>query len=405
MRSLSLGIVLLAAATAAFSQATIGSLPNNANGIFASAPYTIVDLGHPAPAAGTVSVATVRWYGSSSTCSSAFKIKILRPAVAFGTYSTVADRGPFNAPAGDNYVAVSLNAPVSIQRGDVLAVVQLKSTATCGAVMFAPEKPEKYVLNFDADIPSGGAFVGATPYMVGALAARAASDVNVLDGIVAVAGSASGANNSFFRTAMQLSNPDNVPMHGKIVFHPSGASASANDRSAGYTLPAHGSLSIPDVVATLNATGLGSIDIVTASSAPPIVQTRIFNDLGAAGTSGFTEPLLPPSAALGANEIGNFSVAPDLSDYRMNVGIRTLGEGAQISIRQYDVNGTQVGSAVGKTYPASYFEQVSLSSFLGGQTPLSGSLVRVSVENGSIIIYASTTDNRTNDSSAFFVGR
>ncbi|MCU1244828.1 MAG: hypothetical protein JWN02_738 [Acidobacteria bacterium] len=405
MRSLSLGIVLIVAATAAFGQTTLGSLPNNANGIFASAPYTIVDLAHPAAAAGTVSVATVRWFGSSAACNSAFKLKILRPVSPFGTYSTVADRGPFSTPSGDSYVVVGLTNPVTIQRGDVLAVVQLKPAATCGAVMFAPEKPEKYILNFDADIPSTGAFVGATPYMVGALAARVTSDLNVLDGIVTVAGSASGANNSFFRTSMQLSNPDNAPMHGKIVFHPSGTSASAGDRFAGYTLPAHGSMSIPDVVAALNASGLGSIDIVTASSAPPIVQTRIFNDLGVDGTSGFTEPMLPPSAALGANEIGNFSVAPDLTNYRMNVGIRTLGEGAQVSIRQYDVNGTQVGSAVGKTYPASYFEQVSLASFLGGQTPLSGSLVRISVENGSIIIYASTTDNRTNDSSVFFVGR
>jgi len=409
MRPITCGIVLSLLSSllpvTALGQVTIGSLPNNAISFFPSSPYSVIDLGHPAPAAGTVTTATVRWFAGSTSCSAAFRIKVLRPLTPFGTYVTVADRGPFNSPATDSYVAVTLSPAVAVQRGDLLAVVQLKPTTTCGAAMFAPEKPERFVVNFDGDVPPVGAFVGGDFFLTGALAARAAGDANVLDGIVAVAGSVTGTNSSFFRTSMQLSNPDDAPIHGKIVFHPAGATASSSDRSTPYNLQPHASLSFPDVVAALNASGLGSIDVVSASSAPPVVPTRIFNDLGADGTSGFTEPLLPPRAALGQYEIGVFSIAPDLTNDRMNVGIRTLGDGAQISIRQFDVNGAQIGSPVTRSYAPSFFEQTSLSAFLGGQTPLSGSLVRISVVSGSIIVYASTTDNHTNDSSVFFVSR
>jgi hypothetical protein len=149
--------------------------------------------------------------------------------------------------------------------------------------------------------------------------------------------------------------------------------------------------------------GLGSIDVWTYGSPMPVITTRVFNDLGTAGTLGFNEPVIRPEAA-GAYENLIFTTPSDLTAFRMNVGIRSLSQGATIMVRQMSPNGESLTDWATKTYEADYFEQVSLQSFLGG-TPAANSVVEVVFAEGSAIVYASTTDNRTNDSSISFLTR
>jgi hypothetical protein len=77
----------------------------------------------------------------------------------------------------------------------------------------------------------------------------------------------------------------------------------------------------------------------------------------------------------------------------MNVGVRTLGQGATIS-----VNGGPP-----KSYPANWFEQVGLSTFLANGSASTTGFTTISVSAGSLFIYASTTDNKTNDSAIKFL--
>ncbi len=390
------------ASTVASAQVTVGSLPNNAmlssgtNAVFSN---TFVDLVHRASADGTVNTLTTSWSAGYTACTSAFRVRFLRSASFMdGSYSTVAERGPFAVTASGGYVTVPLSPPVSLLAGDYIAIVV---PPNCGALS------EGYtglvgLMRLTSDIPSTGSLDGIAKST--AIAARASSDPNQLDGILTVAGSVAGGNNSYFRTSLQLSNSLPYIIQGKIVFHPAGASGSDSDRSLSYTLPPYATTAFQDIVASLGATGLGSIDIVSNSSAPPLAVARIFNDLGTAGTSGFTESAISPLNALRPSDYGFLNEPADLTNYRMNIGIRTVGGEADIAVVHYDASGNKVGSTINKHYAATFFEQVPLATFLGSQ-PIANGQIKIVPTSGQIIVYASTTDNRTNDSSIYFASR
>ena len=59
----------------------------------------------------------------------------------------------------------------------------------------------------------------------------------------------------------------------------------------------------------------------------------------------------------------------------------------------------------GVSYPPNTFSQVSLQQFLAsfGQVATPAGSVQFQVASGSVILYTSTTDNRTNDSALFIV--
>jgi hypothetical protein len=73
--------------------------------------------------------------------------------------------------------------------------------------------------------------------------------------------------------------------------------------------------------------------------------------------------------------------------------VRTLGQGATISIN---------GGAP-KSYPPTWFEQVELSAFLANGSASTTGFTTISVSAGNLFIYASTTDNKTNDSAIKFL--
>lgn len=107
---------------------------------------------------------------------------------------------------------------------------------------------------------------------------------------IPVAGSTGGAFGSNWKTGLQLFSLGDSTISGRLVFHPAGANGSANDPSMNFTLNAKQVQTIGDVVAAMGQSGLGSIDVIGRfSDPPPIAETRVYNDAGAAGTSGFTE--------------------------------------------------------------------------------------------------------------------
>lgn len=108
--------------------------------------------------------------------------------------------------------------------------------------------------------------------------------------------------------------------------------------------------------------------------------------------------------AAGADETMSFATPANLTNFRMNVGIRTLSQGATLMVRHFSPDGEWLTDWSIKEYPPDYFEQVSLQTFIGGE-PVAGGSVEVLFVEGSAIVYASTTDNRTNDSSVTILSR
>ena len=212
-----------------------------------------------------------------------------------------------------------------------------------------------------------------------------------------VVGSTPGANGTFFKTSVQLHNPGSSPIAGQIVFHATGTSGS-RDPALPYSLAPSQTQSIADLLPAMGRSGLGSADIEVTSGSSPVVTARVFNDAGAAGTTGFTEEAIRPEEALSAGARGVLLVPSDLTAFRFNIGVRTLELGALIALTLRDAAGVVV-AAVPRVFPAKYHVQQPAAEFLTGSSPPPGGSLTVEVISGSAIVYGATVDNLTGDPS------
>jgi hypothetical protein len=394
-------VVSLFAASLAAQPLTVGTQIVDQGGtatITNGGPVTYVNLSAGATATGTVNKATVGW---SASCSNAFKIVFLRETFnSVAAFTLVASRGPFNAVNGRN--EVTLSPAVNVNQGDLIGVVQLQTLAACGSVRtqsFANNTG--YNLATTADMSAtAGTIGGSTVYSSGfGIAAIAFTSNPLLVRILPAAGAAPGAT-AFFRTALQMLNPTGNTITGNLVFHKQLQSGSSGDPSLAFTLSPGQSLSYPDVVASMGTSGIGSFDIFTNGGDAPIATARVFSDGGAAGTSGFSEEALSPNDALDFFSRGILLIPPDLTNFRMNIGVRTLDSGATLNVFTYDSTGTLKATRNLPAYGANVFDQMPVATFTGlSSVPPGGYIVvTFNVFGGRAFVYSSVIDNRTSDS-------
>jgi hypothetical protein len=355
---------------------------------------------------GTVSEVTLRWI-ANAPCSEQVKFRFFRPGAGgpLGALELVGTAGPFTsanpAPPGvfpDNNVIRLSFPPIAVKRGDVLAVTQMKPG--CGGVEVVTGRPDDIVYETSADF-NGGALSASNTIARTGFRLNAAAHTTFLRhvGVIPAAGSAAGGFGSFFRTEVTITNPSLFGMGVVLVYHPAGRSAEPGDPRRNTLLLPNESRTYTDIVATMGQTGLGSIDVLT-SAFTPVITTRVYDDAGSAGTSGFTEEVVTSYEAIKSGSYADFTITADLTNYRVNVGVRTLGESTTFLVTVYDATGALVGNTAERTIPANYFEQIPLSTFLAGVTPPAGGLARIHVTSGgSAVFYAATNDNRTNDGS------
>ncbi len=407
MRTTSVVLFALAVSLCATASAQdVGYLSPRASVAFvavAGAPFTTVDFSHPARTDGLLTTATIRWTQAPATgCTAAMKLKLVRPTPSpFGNIFVVAERGPFDMVNGFN--TVTLSPSVAMQAGDYLAIVQTRGDP-CGGMAVASSDSGSMLFQFPSDLATGSLTSGdlRRGFEFGA---RASAAVSVLTNVLTVAGSARGGFGSNFKTSAQLVNISAFPIKGNLVFHPAGRSAAADDPSLAYNLNSFDTVFYDDVIAAMGQSGVGSLDVLSTTSAPPVITVRVYNDAGTTGTSGFTEDVLPPDAAVQRNEFVFLASPSDAANFRMNVGVRSLSEGATLVVSVNDQHGFGIGSPVTKTYVPDFFEQTTAQLFFNN-TPLpAGGYMRIFVTAGSAFVYGSTTDNRTNDSQIQFGAR
>lgn len=209
------------------------------------------------------------------------------------------------------------------------------------------------------------------------------------DAVVPVVGSTQGLAGSNFKTELQLANPTGTRMEGWIVLQP-GVIARR------YDLAPRATLSYADIVADLGSTGLLSLDIYADNGAVPAVVARAYDDQPE-GTTGVTVPAVRAAEILARNDVAALIVPRDLTLYRFNIGVRSLDTGATIQMAVRDASGTE-RHYFDLTLPANQFLQRAGELLIG--TPLRpNDSIEVKIAAGSAIVYATTVDNRTNDSS------
>jgi hypothetical protein len=376
---------------------TIGSLyPTFGTSYSLAGPLTMVNLSAPATGVGVVSTVTLTWrLNNGVVCPDAFRVRFFRKAADANVYVASATRGPFAGKEGQ--ITVSLSPPVTVSTGDVIGVVQGPG-GTCGTVVTA--RGGKTLRTGFVQGDSETFDLRSATLLENAVNIRASVSGRVYEGSIAAAGSLAGANGSFFRTSLHLTNlNDTMPLAGEVVFRAAGRAPSPGDPKLSFTIPPRNVVFWEDVVAAMGQSGLGSIDLYSLSSFPPVVNVRVFDDKGAvAGTSGFSEEFTPPAKTLIR---GSAALALTPGNYRTNIGMRAIIGVAKVQFSLYNAQGVLIGSQIRDLEPG-VFQQVPLTS-LFGTAAANGAHVSVSLLSGApVIVYASTTDNRTNDSSIQF---
>jgi len=393
--ALSLGV----AGPVTAQQVIVGNLveSNSSDGNLGT-PRTAIDLANPANLAGNVAEAAFRW--SNSACPNGIKIKFFRRSAE--TLQFLTERGPFSTT---NFVqVVALVPPVALQAGDLIGIAKL---AECGnATALSPGAPAGYV-QVAGDVTTAVDLAAASTVRRpnATLSVRAVGLASEgLASIVPVVGSVAGVPPSVFKTAVHLHNPTASPLTGRLVYHPQGPPGSGGDPSLAFTLASGATRFFADLPAEMGQSGVGSLDVVTPlGGALPVMNVRIFNDGGAAGTTGFTEEPIAPSGALTAGQRGVIVAPPDTLLFRYNIGVRTLEAGVLMTVTVRNAAGT-VTNFVVKNLSGNSFEQRDSTSFLGFPLAANDSLT-FDISAGAAIIYGATVDNRTQDPSAQFVRR
>lgn len=218
--------------------------------------------------------------------------------------------------------------------------------------------------------------------------------------VLPVVGSTPGGFGSFFKTSVQLFNPHDTTISGNIVYHP----PSGADATLAYSIEPGKSLYWEDLLPAMGLTGLGTADLLgDLGSAMPVSSVRVFNDAGAAGTTGLNEEAQRPEDALQTGETAAILAPADFTRFRLNIGVRTLDQGVSMTITVKNRDGV-VLRTFDRSYAATYFEQAS-SAVLLGITLTGGESITFRVNSGSAFIYGATTDNTTNDPSIQFAQR
>jgi hypothetical protein len=215
------------------------------------------------------------------------------------------------------------------------------------------------------------------------------------DAVVVVVGSTAGQSGANFKTELQLTNATCSPMEGWLVLQPAVIARR-------YELAPRATLSFADLVADLGTTGLASLDILSDRGAVPTIVARAYDDQPT-GTTGATIRALRAAEIMGRNDVSALIVPRDLSRYRFNIGVRTLELGATIELTVRDPAGNERHYR-DLALPANHFSQQPADLFVG--TALRGDeSIEVRITSGRAIVYATTVDNRTNDSSLQVLGR
>ena len=361
---------------------------------------TFVDLNRGATDSGDYSTATVFWErGSGAACPGSFMLRFYRPLINGTTLLFLDERGPFTSTNG--LIDVNLSPPVSLLQGDLVGITELGAN-TCGgvALITGGGNPTLSIPgdSGESDVTVCDTLAVLIPQTIGVIARSMGTTVR--GGVVLGAGSGQGAQNSNFRTSMQMANPGLETIQGHLIFHAQGTAGSPNDPSLAYSIaPAH-TLAFADVVAAIGVNGIGSIDVSVDSSYAPLVIARIFNDGGAAGTDGFSEPMVRPGDdfVIDTNQSAWLIAPADFTKFRMNIGVRSLAEGASLKIRVFAGDGTILGTVV-KNYPPDEFDLQSASSYLAPIALPANGLIQVQVASGRAIVGGVTVDNITNDTS------
>ena len=217
-------------------------------------------------------------------------------------------------------------------------------------------------------------------------------DPGFSDQWIAAAASSGGVHGSRWRTDLCLLNRSGSAATAEVRYR-------ADDGRAD-TMVVHletgEQLTVRDVVAEMDMTGGGSLQIV--SDRPILTSSRTYN-AGDDGTFGQFLDGAPFAETADTTETVWLSQLQQNGTFRTNIGIvNSGGVQANVTLRLFDGNGQEVGEAA---LPLTPFERLQLQEPFSGiadRDDIDGGYATVTVMTGAgVIAYGSVIDNATND--------
>ncbi|MEA2163469.1 MAG: hypothetical protein QOK37_1596 [Thermoanaerobaculia bacterium] len=365
-----------------------------------SAQFTVTGVG-----IGSTTI-TASLPPASGGATAAAHISVTEPPVPCDTPAIPQLNAPVSAEAGKTYsvswAAVARATDYVLDEStDVNFIGVASSTVTGTTASFTHPSANRYYYRIRARNTANGC--NTTSLFSSAVSVLISVTPLPQTRFLPVVGSTAGSNGAYFKTSVQLFNPKSATISGKIVFHPQAASGASGDPSLVYAIAAGKSLFYPDLLPAMGvASGIGSADVVADAGVPfPIALVRVFNDAGAAGTTGLAEEVMQSSDALKSGDAAALIAPADVQRFRLNIGVRTLDQGVAMTLTVRDKSGVVVKTTT-RSYPASYFVQPGAATMLDGYALTGEETITIAITSGSAFIYGSTTDNITQDPSVQF---
>lgn len=113
--------------------------------------------------------------------------------------------------------------------------------------------------------------------------------------------------------------------------------------------------------------------------------------------NGFFEEAIGASSVLNSGQRATLVGPADLTQFRMNIGVRTFGAGATVTTRVFHANGFP-GATSTRELPANSLTQLPASQVLGADLQPNDSII-IEVSQGSALVYGSVINNQSQASS------
>lgn len=392
------GVIRAATVTLSSSQPQFATVPAS---MTIPAGQTRIDVPVTGLAAGSTTI-TATLPASMGGASTTATVNVVTSTVPCVTPAVPQIAAPQTAASGATY-AVTWAAVANTTEYNIDEATDISFAGATTKTVTGPTASYTHTVQGDAlyfyrvrarNHATGCDLTSAASNVVGVLVQAPAGPVQQLR-ILPVVGSVQGQSGSNFKTSLQLFNPYELPISGNVVLHRAGNP----DVLLPYSLATGASVSYDDLLLAMNASGIGTADLLgDLGSAMPVASARVFNDAGPAGTSGLSEEAMPTSDALHAGDTGSIIAPNDFVRFRLNIGVRSLQEGAAYTLTVRDPNG-QVLKTVTRSHGPTVFLQLPATQLLDGFVLTGGESLTFTITSGGAFIYGATTDNTTNDPS------
>lgn len=222
--------------------------------------------------------------------------------------------------------------------------------------------------------------------------------------VLPVAGSTLGEFGSRFSTGLQIHNPTANPFTARLTFRPHAFRGGAALPTRSFEIAPGATESFDDVVAAIQPglEGLGSLDLTVPANVDVVTLARVYN-IGPNGEASLTTPLVAEEDALVAGETGLVTAPHAPAAQRFNLGLRALASGVRLTATVRSSTGALL-RVVPLSLATNVSSQASAETLLG-VTFQGDESVTFTIEEGSAVIYATWTDNTTQDPSLQFAAR